>query len=248
MCVSHSVMSDSLRSYGFSSSHVWIREFDHKEGWALKNWCIWTVVLEKTLEIPLGWEEIQPVNPKGSHSWIFIVKTDAEAEAPVLWPPDLKSWLIRQDPDAGKDWRKEEKGTTEGKMVGWHHSVNEREFEQVPGDGEGQRSLVCGSPGGVTKSWTRLSNWTTWTVAHRAPLSVGFFKQEFWSGLPFPPLVDLPNPWIKPMSLMSPAWAGKFFTTNTAWEAMSVCISYQILFTCYNAIQRLWVKDSAWLK
>ena len=148
MCVSHSVMSDSLRSYGFSSSHVWIWEFDHKEGWALKNWCIWTMVLEKTLEIPLGWEEIQPVNPKGNHSWIFIVKTDAEAEAPVLSPPDLKSWLIRQDPDAGKDWRKEEKGTTEGKMVGWHHRVNEREFEQIPGDGEGQRSLVCGSPGG----------------------------------------------------------------------------------------------------
>ena len=103
----------SSQSYGFSSSHVWMWEFDHKESWALKNWCFWTVVLEKTLESPLDCKEIQPVHPKGNQSWIFIGKTDAEEETPILWPPDVKIWLIWKDPDAGKDWRREEKGTTE---------------------------------------------------------------------------------------------------------------------------------------
>ena len=108
----------SNQSYGFSSSHVWMWELDDKESWALKNWCFWTVVLEKTLENPLDCKEIQPVHPKGNQSWIFIGKTDAEAETSVLWPPDVKNWLIRKDPDAGKDWRWEEKGTTEDEMVG----------------------------------------------------------------------------------------------------------------------------------
>ena len=93
------------QSYGFSSSHVWMWDLDHKEGWALKNWCFWTVVLEKTLESPLDFKEIQPVHPKGNELWIFTGKTDAEAEAPIFWPPDEKKWLIRKDPDAGKDWR-----------------------------------------------------------------------------------------------------------------------------------------------
>ena len=106
------------QSYGFSSSHVWMWELDYKESWALKNWCFWTVVLEKTLEGPLDWKEIQPVNPKGNQPWIFIGRTDAEAEAPILWPPHEKSWLIGKDPDAGKDWRQEEKGMTEDEMVG----------------------------------------------------------------------------------------------------------------------------------
>ena len=102
----------SSQSNGFSSSHVWMWDLDYKESWALKNWCFWTVVLEKTLESPLDCKETQPVHPKGDQSWILIRKTDAEAETPVLWPPDLKNWLIWKDPDPGKDWRQEEKGTT----------------------------------------------------------------------------------------------------------------------------------------
>ena len=115
--------------YGFSSGHVGMWESDHKESWALKNWCFWTVVLEKTLESPLDCKEITPVHPKGNQPWIFIGRTDAEAETPILWPPDAKNWLIGKDPDAGKDWRQEEKGMTEDEMVGWHHRLNGHEFE-----------------------------------------------------------------------------------------------------------------------
>ena len=124
-------------------------ELDHKESWAPKNWCFWTVVLEKTLESPLDCKEIKPVHPKGNQSWIVIGRTDAEA--PILWPPDVKTWLIRKDPDAGKDWRQEEKGMTEDEMVGWLHWLNEHKFEQAPGDGEEQGSLACCSPWGGKK-------------------------------------------------------------------------------------------------
>ena len=112
----------------FSSSHVWMWELDYKESWVLKNSCFWTVVLEKTLESPLDCKEIQPVHPKGDQSWVFIGRTDVEAESPIFWPPDVKSWLIWKDPDAGKDWRQEEKGMTEDEIVGWHHWVNGNEF------------------------------------------------------------------------------------------------------------------------
>ena len=128
-------------------------------GWAPKNWCFHTVMLEKTSEIPLDSNKTKPVHPKGNQSWIFIGRTDAEAEAPLLWPPDAKSWLIGIDPDAEKDWRQEEKGMTEDETVGWHHQLNGREFEQTPGNCEGQGSLACCSFG-VTKSQTWLSNWT----------------------------------------------------------------------------------------
>ena len=121
--------SPSSQSYGFSSSHVWIWELDYKESWASRNWCFWTMVLEKTFESLLDYKEIQPVNPKGNQSWIFIGRTDAEVESAILWPPDVKNWLIEKDPDAGKDWRREEKGMTEDKMVGWHHWLNGHEFE-----------------------------------------------------------------------------------------------------------------------
>ena len=144
--------SPSSQSYHFSSSHVWMWELDHEKGWALKNWCFWTVILEKTLESPLDCKEIQPVHPKGNQSWIFIARTDAEAETPILWPPDAKNWLIRKDPDAGKDWRREEKGMTEDEMVGWHHPLNGHKFEQTPGDGDGQGSLACRSPWGHKES------------------------------------------------------------------------------------------------
>ena len=117
------------QSYGFSSSHVRMWDLDHKESWAPKNWCFWTVVLEKTLESPLDCKEIQPVHPRGNQSWIFIGRTDAEAKTPILWPPDVKNWLIGKDPDAGKDWRQEEKGITEDEMVGWHHWLSGHESE-----------------------------------------------------------------------------------------------------------------------
>jgi len=119
----------SSQGYGFSNSHVWMWELDYKESWVLKNWCFWTVVFEKTLEGPLDSKEIQPVHPKGDQSWIFIGRTDVEAETPILWPPDVKNWLTWKDPDAGKDWRREEKRTTEDEMVGWHHRLNGHEFQ-----------------------------------------------------------------------------------------------------------------------
>ena len=125
---------------------------DYKEGWVLKNWCFWTVVLEKTLESPSDCKEIQPVNPKGYPSWIFIGRTDAEAEAPVLWPLDVKTWRIGKDPVAGKDWRQEEMGTAGNEVVGWHHQLNGHEFEQAPGDGKGKGSLPCCSLWGRKES------------------------------------------------------------------------------------------------
>ena len=127
--------SPSSQGYGFSNSHVWMWKLDYKESWAPKNWCFWTVVLEKTLESPLDCKEIQPVHPKGNQSWIFIGRTDSEAETPTLWPPDMKNQLIRKDPDAGEDWRQEENRMTEHEMVGWHR-LNGHEFEQAPGVGD----------------------------------------------------------------------------------------------------------------
>ena len=117
------------QSYGFSSSHVWMWELDYKESWALKNWCFWTVVLEKTFESPLDCKKIQPVHPKGNQSWVFIGRTDTEAETPMLWPPDVKNWLIWKDPDAGKDRRQEEKGMTEDEIIGLCHRLDGYEFE-----------------------------------------------------------------------------------------------------------------------
>ena len=117
-----------VKAMGFPSSLVWMWELDYKESWAPKNWCFWTVVLEKTLESHLNCKEIKPVHPKGDQSWIFIGGTDAKAETPILWPPVTKNWLTGKDPDAGKDWR-QEKGSTEDEMVGWHHWLNEHEFE-----------------------------------------------------------------------------------------------------------------------
>ena len=139
-------------------------ELDHKEGWASKNWCFWTVVLEKTLESPLNCKEIKLVNLKGNQPRIFIGRTHAEAKAPRLWLPDVKRWLTGKDPDAGKDWRQEEKGMTEDEVVGWHHWLNGHEFEQTPEVGYGQRSLVCystwdcrvGHDWGIELKWRKL--------------------------------------------------------------------------------------------
>ena len=132
-----------------------------KESWVLKNCCFWTVVLKKTLESPLDCKEIHPVHPKGNQSWIFIRRTDREAETPILWAPDAKIWLIGKDRDAGKDWGQEEKGTTEGEMVGWHHRLYGHEFEQAPGVGDGQGGLACCGPWGRRESdTTEQLNWT----------------------------------------------------------------------------------------
>ena len=144
----------SSQSYGFSGRHVWMWEVDYKESWVLKNWCFWTVVLEKTLERPLDCKEIQPVNPKGNQPWIFIGRTDVEAEAPVLWPPDERNRLIQKDCDAGKDWRWEEKGKAKVEMVGRHHQRDAHKFEQAPGVGDAQGSLACYSPWGHKESDT----------------------------------------------------------------------------------------------
>ena len=172
----------SSQSYGLSSIHVWMWELDHKQSWALKNWCFWTVVLEKTLESPLDTKGIKPVNPKENQSWVFIERTDTietsgkpsykyhlvmvaetiEAETPILWPADAKSWLIWKDPDAGKDWRQEKKGMTEDEMVGWHHWLKGHKFEQALGVGDGQGGLACCSPWGRKESdSTEWLNWLT---------------------------------------------------------------------------------------
>ena len=119
----------SSQSFGFSSSHVWMWELYCRESWALKNWCFWTMVLEKTLESLLDCKDIQPIHPKGDQSWMFIGRTDAEAETLVLWPPHVKSWFIGKTPDAGRDWGQEEKGMTEDEMVGWHHRLDGHGFE-----------------------------------------------------------------------------------------------------------------------
>ena len=148
------------QSYGFSSSHVWMWESDHKECWVPKNWCFWTVVLEKTLETLLDNKEIQPVHPKGNQSWMSIGRTDAEAEAPILWPPDAKNWLTGKDPDSEKDWRKEEKGMTEDEMVGWHYQPDGHESKQAPGVGDEQGSVAWCSPWGHKESdTTEQLNW-----------------------------------------------------------------------------------------
>ena len=136
-------------------------ELDYKESWAPKNWCFWTVVLEKTLESLLDCKEIQPVHPKGDQSWVFIGSTDAEAETPILWPVDEKSWLIWKDPNAGKDWGQEEKGTTEDKMAGCHHWLDGHGFGWTPGVGDGQEGLACCDSWGRNESHTtELLNWT----------------------------------------------------------------------------------------
>ena len=135
-------------------------ELDYKENWAPKDWRFWTVVLEKTLESPLDYKEIKPVNPKGNQSWIFIGRTDAETEAPILWLPDVKNWLIWKDLDAGKNLRQEEKGMTEDEMIGWHHWLYGHEFEQALGVGDGQACLACCSPWGRKES--DKTEWLNW--------------------------------------------------------------------------------------
>ena len=143
----------SSQGYGFSSSHVWMWELDCEESWAPKNWCFWTVVLERTLENPLDCKEIQPVHSE-DQPWDFFGKNDAKAETPVLWPPHAKSWLIGEDSDAGRDWGQDEKGMTEDEMAGWHHWLDGRESQWTPGVGDGQGGLACCDSWGCKESDT----------------------------------------------------------------------------------------------
>ena len=153
-------------------------QLDCKENWAPKNWCFWTVGLEKTLESPLDCKEIQPVHPKGNQSWIFTGRTDVEVETAILWPPDVKNWLIWEDPDAGKNWGQEEKEMTEDEMVGWHHQINGHEFVSTPGVGDGQGGLVCCSPWGLKESdTTELLNWWRSNSLEKT-LMLGDWRQE----------------------------------------------------------------------
>ena len=148
------------QNYGFSSSHMWMWEMDYKECWVLKNWCLWPVVLEKTLESPLNCKEMQTVHPKGNQSWMLIGRIDAEAETLILWPPDVKNWIIWKEADSGNNWRQKEKGTTGNEMVGWHHWLNGLEFEKTLGVGNGQGGLVCCSPCSCKESdTTEQLNW-----------------------------------------------------------------------------------------
>ena len=161
-------------------------ELDSKESWTPKNWCFLIVVFEKILESPLDCKKIQPVHPKRNQSWVFIEKTDVEAETPILWPPDVKNWLIWKDPDAGQDWGQEEKGTTEDEMAGWHHRLDGHEFEWTPGVGDGQGGLACCSSWGHKESDT--TEWLNWTEEENILFFsvIANFFQSFQNVLGFP--------------------------------------------------------------
>ena len=191
----------SSQTYDFSSN-VWMWELDHKAIWAPKNWRFWTVVLEKTLEGPLDCKEIQPVHPKGNQSWIFIGGTDSEA--PILWPPDAKRRLIGKDPDTGENWRQEEKGATDDEMVGWHHWLNGHEFEQAPGDGEGQGNLACCSPLGHEESKT--TEWLKNNKAEHCNESSKGFSAVLWSQLLQGTQQNQWNPWAKCRNSFALKW------------------------------------------
>ena len=197
-------------------------ELDYKENWAPQNWCFWTVVLEKTLESPLDCEEIQQVHPKGDQSWVFIERTDVEAETPILWPPDGKSWLIWKDPDAGKDWRWEEKGTTEDEMVGWHHWLNGHGFGLTPGFGDGQGGLVCcGSWGCKESDMTEHLNWTEQERSWGPGEALGW-----WARPDLPPWQSAlwPQGWLAPRTALLQGKQDRDRLKSILWWVCYKCI------------------------
>ena len=200
------VKGPSSQSYGFSSSHVWMWELDYKESWAPKNWCFWIVVLQKTLESPLDCKEIQPVHPKRNQPWVFTGRTDAEAETAILWPPDVKNWLIGKDPDAGKDWRREEKGMTEDEMVGWHHWLNGHEFEQALGVGDGQ----------VRHDWATELNWHRISKIKCCQLQFGACPGH-WTSASL-----RTEPCAAAAARGSPGWRGRLSVPQEDWRNRSL--------------------------
>ena len=200
----------SSQSCGFSSSHVQMWELNHKEDWVPKNWCFQTVVLEKTLKNPLDCKEIKPVNPKGNQPWIFIGRI--VAEAPTLWPPHAKSWLIGKDSDAGRDWGQEDKGTTEDEMAGWHHQLDGRESDWTPGVGDGCGGLACCNSWGRKESdTTEQLNWTelNWLGIQRSTECTLFLEEN--------PASCTLSPWEPPMAAWSPA-VSFFLRATTTWS------------------------------
>ena len=188
-------------------------ELDYKENWAQKSWCFWTVVLNKTLESPLDCKELKPVNPQGNQSWICIGRTDAEAETPILWPPDAKNWTIGKHPDAGKDWN-QEKGTTEGEMVGWHPWLDGHEFKEARGAGDGQGNLVCCSPWAcrVGHDWTTELN-CVFSFGFRLPVCnpLPTLEQGAWFFNPIHP----PHSWNHTYVITRGLWSHPCLETIT---------------------------------
>ena len=183
-------------------------ELDHKESWVPKNLCFWTVVLEKTFESSLYYKEIKPVSAKGNQSWIFIRRTDAEAETPIFWLPAVKNWLIRKYPDAGKDWRQEKKGLTEDEMVGWHHQLDGYKFEQAPGVDDGQGSLVCCSLwGGKELDMTESLNWTD---GNGNPLQYSCLENPMDRGAWWAIVHGVAKSWTQLKQLSTHAWLLSF--------------------------------------
>ena len=209
-------------------------ELDYKESWAPKNWCFWTVVLEKTLESPLDCKEIQPVHPKGDQSWVFIGRTDIEAETPILWPPDVKSWLIWKDPDAGKDWG-QEKGTTEDEMVGWPSHG----FGWTPGVGDGQRVLACWSLWGHKDS--DMTEWLNWTELLLTLWPGQIIRERtlyLWGHMSFKERCDcfwLPVLfWFCSLNVL--IWANYLMSLNLS---VLIC-NVGIIVTIWPVVRRLW--------
>ena len=198
---------------GFSSGHVWMWELDCKESWALKNWCFWHAVLEKTLESPLDCKDIQPVHLKGNQSWMFTGRTDTKTEIPVLWPPHAKGWLTGKDSDAGRDWEQEEKGMTENEMAGWKHQLNGHEFEWTLGVSDGQGDLVC------CDSWSRKESDMTERLIWIELEGLKWTEMFFWNSLEFSMIQRMLAIWsLIPLRFLNPAWTSGTFQFTYCWN------------------------------
>ena len=192
-------------------------ELDCEESWVLKNWCFWTVLLEKTLESPLDCRENQPVHSKGDQPWVFFGRTDAKAETPILWPPHAKSWLIERDPVAGRDWGQEEKETTEDEMARWHHQLDGHEFGWTPGVGDRQGGLACCDSWGLKESDT--TEWMNWTELSQPNLCGSYEAELLILGLE-----TAPNAWRSTLLFCALFTSGVFHSQSTLVLANDNCI------------------------